>query len=131
MRLEDLPDDFTPEQFMQLDREGLDQVPYEVKKWICQAKGCKNGTKVRDYGILPWIWLHRNSKYSHRVPHAYWCDTSNRFNMCGKHSKMFRHLEKIYGFSASYDKLMQPFYGEKALEPIKEMEIIKQIENIR
>lgn len=128
MKLSELPDDFTPEQFMRIDREGLDQVPYELKKWRCQAKGCCNGTKVRDYGILPWVWAHRNSQYSYRVPQAYWVNVSTHFNMCAKHLKMFKRLVKQFDFRSVYDKLMDPFAGIESLETIQKIETVKQIE---
>lgn len=105
MKLCDLPDDFTSEQFMQLDKESLDSIPYEQKKWQCQCKGCTNGTHVRDYSLSPFFFLDRNSKYCREHPEEYWNNLNFRYWLCGKHRKMFDRLEKMYGNEKTYLKL--------------------------
>jgi hypothetical protein len=107
MKLEELPDDFTPEQFMQLDKEALDSLPYTVLKWNCQCKKCSNGTTIRDYGIYPFYFLNRNSKYAARKPEEYWYKIIQGGNywLCGKHWKFFQRLKKKYDEGFIYHKL--------------------------
>jgi hypothetical protein len=38
MKLSELPDDFTPEQFMQLDADALNQLPYTIYKLTVALK---------------------------------------------------------------------------------------------
>lgn len=111
MKLKDLPDDFTPAQFRQLDRESLDAVPYVRRRWLCQCKGCTNGTHVRDYGLVElnglgiWAWLDRNSKNSRLKPSEYWMGPNNYW-LCGKHNKLFKRLESIYGIEHTWNRLI-------------------------
>lgn len=101
MKLEQLPFDFTREQFMTLDKESLDRIPYTKYRWLCQCKGCQNGTTVRDYGLTEfnplgmWIFLHRNSKNAERNPRDYWLGPNNYW-LCGKHWRFVHKLYAIY-----------------------------------
>lgn len=104
IKLADLPDDFTPDQFRNLDRESLDSVSYTLKKWLCQCKGCTNGTTVRDYG-LPIYMLNRNSKRSHDNPRDYWMGRNNYW-LCGKHNRFFKKLEKRFDFEHVWRRLI-------------------------
>jgi hypothetical protein len=107
MTLAELPNDFTPQQFMQLDKPSLDRLPYDIYKWNCQCKGCDNGTTVRDYGIAPFYFLNRNSKYCFEHPKEYWHRVyqGGNFWLCGKHLKFYNRLKKIYGERATYLRL--------------------------
>ncbi|RYZ49912.1 MAG: hypothetical protein EOP49_15165 [Sphingobacteriales bacterium] len=79
MTLDELPEDFTPDQFMQLDRASLDLVPYDTVRWQCKIKLCKRYTRMRDYGIAPW--------YYH--PRMGWKNPYRNWLMCSKHWKRF------------------------------------------
>lgn len=105
MKLEDLPDDFTFEQFRRLDKASLDKVPYTLLHWNCQAKGCKNGTTIRDYGLDGWYFMHRNSKAAERDPSNYWLGFNNYW-LCGKHNKIFKRLIKSFTIDHVFAKLM-------------------------
>lgn len=131
MKLEDLPDDFTPEDFMLLDRESLDQVPYTRRKWLCQCKGCINGTAVRDYGISPFFFLDRNSKQSRYAPYGYWNDLRKYIWLCGKHRKFIKRLEKSYDYSHIYWRVMDnclPYEGKLVTLSEASMIIIQKTE---
>lgn len=106
MKISELPDDFTPEQFMKLDRESLDSVPYELKKMMCQCKNCKNGTHVRDYGISPFFLLNRNSKHSLKKPEDYWWNANLYIWLCGKHWLLCERLRKRFDVDHIQRKLM-------------------------
>lgn len=121
MKLEDLPDDFTPEQFRRLDRESLDQVPYTLMKWVCFCTGCNNGTKIRDYGI-GWYLLHRNSKRSHTIPEDYWRGRNNIY-LCGKHGYLFDKLENRFDIAHIYRRLFGDDYATRPQQRI----VIKEI----
>ncbi len=121
MKLSELPEDFTPEQFMQLDREALDQIPYERKKWICQVKGCCGGTHVRDYGLSPWFMLDRGSKKSIDHPQEYWRNLDYKIWLCCKHWKRFDKLFDRYGWDHVARRLLKP-------EPLVEQKLI-DVEN--
>lgn len=103
MKLKDLPDDFTREQFMLLDKESLDAVPFTRLRWLCQCKGCTNGTHVRDYGLVDfnprgiWAFLDRNSKYAAKNPSDYWMGPNNYW-LCGKHNRLFKRLKGRFDF---------------------------------
>lgn len=107
MKLQDLPDDFTFDQFRRLDKAGLDAVPYTLLHWACQCKGCKNGTTVRDYGLTGWFFLHRNSKAAERDPSSYWMGWNNYW-LCGKHNKLFKRLVKSYDIDHIFRRIMDP-----------------------
>jgi hypothetical protein len=96
MRLDQLPDDFTPEQFMQLDKESLDKIPFDRKRWLCQCKGCSNGTHIRDYGLSPFYFLDRNSKRSFDKTADYWSNLNTTYWLCGKHAKWIKKLGKTF-----------------------------------
>lgn len=98
LTLEQLPDDPTPTQIRLLDRDSLDAIPYERRRWCCAAKGCTNGTHVRDYGIAPWYFLDRGSKQSREKPYRYWYRVPFTWWACGRHNKAYRRLLKA-GFS--------------------------------
>lgn len=127
MKLEDLPDDFTPEQFRQLDKKSLDAVPFTRMRWLCQCKGCKNGTHVRDYGI-GWYFLDRNSKAAAKNPHDYWMGVRNYW-LCGKHNAMFKRLKNRFEF----EHIWRRFIDENktvlvSIEDADNMQTVKQIE---
>lgn len=107
MKLADLPNDFTPEQFRQLDKESLDAVPFVRFRWLCQCKGCQNGTHVRDYGLGSWWFLDRNSKAAENDPRRYWMGRRNYW-LCGKHNKLFKRLEKRFDFEHIWRRLIDP-----------------------
>lgn len=133
MKLADLPDDFTREHFMQLDKESLDAVPYTRMRWLCQCKGCNNGTHVRDYGLGPfdqrgiWAFLDRNSKWAAKNPGDYWMGPNNYW-LCGKHNKLFKRLQKTYEMDHIWRRLLD--IEKTVLVPVPggEMTVIKQIE---
>lgn len=126
MKLSDLPDDFTPLQFRQLDKDALDAVPFTRMRWLCQCKGCNNGTHVRDYGI-GWYFLDRNSKAAAKNPRDYWMGINNYW-LCGKHWKFFKRLEKTYGHEAVFNKLIDQ--AKTVLIPMdnQNMETVRRIE---
>lgn len=127
MKLSEIPDDCTPEQFMQLDKESLDQIPYKRMRFVCQVKGCTNGTHVRDYGLEPWYFLDRNSKYAKLAPAELWYNLNVRFWLCGKHYKFYDKLVKIYGVEATQAKLLTE-WRKNLIEVSSKMDIIHQIE---
>lgn len=106
MKLSQLPDDFTPEQFMQLDKESLDQIPYTVMHLNCHGKGCKNGTHVRDYGVSPYYFLHRNSRGAANNPGKYWLNLSRKMWLCAKHWKILDRLGPIYGYPKVEERVL-------------------------
>jgi hypothetical protein len=111
MKLEQLPDDFTREQFMLLDKESLDRVEYVRRRWLCQVKNCTNGTHVRDYGLEPfnprgmWLFLDRNSKYAQANPRDYWMGPNNYW-LCGKHNTMFKRLKSRFSIDHIFQRVM-------------------------
>lgn len=67
-----------------MSREELDNVAYDLKKWVCQCKGCINGTKVRDYGISPqYFWPCKKGG---------WINLNTNFFICGKHNHWIKKL---------------------------------------
>lgn len=132
MKLEELPDDFTVNQFLALDRDALDQIPYELKKWQCQIKGCTNGTTVRDYGLEErWYHLHRNSKYAKSHPVELWLNLESQFWMCSKHYKFFHKMVDRFGRDHAYRRLVDTSrWPYEKLFPISDtnMKTVKQIE---
>lgn len=86
------------EELKAMTPEELDKVPFELKKWCCQAKGCTNGTKIRDYGISPHF-------YSHRKGWGWMLLTKNYF-LCGKHDKFYRRLLKSFSPHHVHEKLI-------------------------
>lgn len=83
-----------------MSRAELDLVPFDTFKWVCQAKGCCNGTKIRDYGIAPTYWSNRIK--------GEWFELGDFFWMCSKHFKIWKHLVKNYPEEKVYDRLMDP-----------------------
>lgn len=129
MKLADLPDDFTPEQFRQLDRESLEEVPFTRATWVCQCKGCTRGTMVRDYGLAPWYWLQRNSKRSHAQPQRYWFYLDTWHWLCSKHNAMFKKLAKRFDIGHIQQRFLDP--GKTKIVPLPDkdnMDTVKQIE---
>ena len=90
MKLEDLPDDFTPEQFMELDADSLNQIPFETGKWQCKIKFCKCFTRVRGYSINPFFYHKRGTKDLKTGLMVHWFDCRNRFFICQKHKKYWK-----------------------------------------
>lgn len=86
-------------QLYEMSREELDLVPFTVVKWQCQAKGCCNGTKVRDYGIKPIYWRQK------LLPSEFF-NVDAWFWMCAKHLKFWKRLIKKYPEEHVYKKLM-------------------------
>jgi len=127
MKLADLPNDFTPDQFRQLDKESLDAVPFVRLRWLCQCKGCNNGTHVRDYGLEIWFFLDRNSKAAARNPRDYWMGRRNYW-LCGKHNKFFKRLKKRFDFDHVWRRLIDPAKEVLVECDRKNMAIVKQIE---
>jgi hypothetical protein len=134
MKLKDLPDDFTPEQFRQLDKESLDAVQYVRRRWLCQVKNCKNGTHVRDYGLEPfnprgiWAFLDRNSKGATENPRNYWMGPNNYW-LCSKHNALFKRLIKRFEIDHIFAKVMDvekevvvDIPGASGLDVVKQIE---------
>lgn len=69
-----------------MSKEELDNVPYETVWWICEAKGCCRGTRVRDYGIGPEYWDKRYGFFS----------INERFILCAKHWPFWQRLIKNF-----------------------------------
>lgn len=111
MKLDQLPDDFTPEQFRRLDKESLDAVPFVRRRWLCQVKNCTNGTHIRDYGLGPfnqrgiWAFLDRNSKNAQKNPSDYWMGPNNYW-LCGKHNALFKRLVKRFSVEHIFARVM-------------------------
>jgi hypothetical protein len=117
MKLEDLAEDCTPQDFMLLERESLERVPYTLLKWGCQAKGCTGGTTVRDYGIAPFYFLNRNSKKSTVYPWLYWQNVGERFWLCGKHWKFYDRLVPRFGQNRVMARLLDTVPALDKLTP--------------
>lgn len=100
MKIEELKDDFTYQDFKHLDKSELDILPYEIYRWDCCCKDCSNGTTVRDYGFAPHYFLNRNSKKSFQTPRIYWCNLDLQVWFCGKHFSYY----KRFGFEVMWDK---------------------------
>ena len=128
MKLSQLPDDFTPQQFMQLDKESLDQIPYDRYKWYCQCKGCSNGTHVRDYSSEPWYFIDRNGKGATNRPDKYWVDVSCHYWTCSKHNKFVRRMVKTYGWEATAKKLLD--FNKVTLDYVSSVSVTQQIETL-
>ncbi len=75
--------------------EDLQNVQSDVLKWNCAAKGCKNGTWVKDFGIHPEYYWRKK-----------WINLKLHFFLCGKHNKFFKRLQKSFSFDAVYNKLI-------------------------
>ncbi|RKS00434.1 hypothetical protein [Flavobacterium sp. 102] len=69
-----------------MPQEELDNVPFQIVWWICEAKGCCRGTRVRDYGIGPEYWDKRYGFFS----------INERFILCAKHWKFWQRLIKNF-----------------------------------
>lgn len=41
---------------MSLERDKLEFVPYDMKKWQCCVKGCNRFTRVKDFGCSPYFY---------------------------------------------------------------------------
>lgn len=92
MKIEDLKEDFSFWDFINLDKQELDVLPYSVFKWNCCCRDCENGTTVRDYGFEPHYFLNRNSKRSVLRTRDYWNNLSIRIWFCGKHNEYYKRL---------------------------------------
>ena len=86
MKLSDLPDDFTPDQFMQLNAESLEQVSFTVVRWQCKIKLCKCFTRLRDYGLDP-LYYSKRGIISPDGKVIHWVNTREIFLICRKHKK--------------------------------------------
>lgn len=113
MKLADLPDDFTPEQFRQLDKESLDAIPFVRRRWLCQCKGCTRGTHVRDYGLEEfnprgiWALLDRNSQDAAKHPDRYWMGPNNYW-LCGRHDALFKRMRGKFDFEHVWRRFIDP-----------------------
>lgn len=96
MRIEDLPEEPTIEDFKNLSKQELDRIPYDVLKAKCCFAGCKNGTTVRDYGFAPVFFLNRNSKAAAKCPKLYWMNFDLMVWYCGKHWQYLKRLGTEY-----------------------------------
>lgn len=83
---------------MQLDRESLDRIDFDLKKWCCQCKKCDNHTKIRDYGIAPY-YFHTRKGWG-------WNNLYYQYYLCSKHTKFFRHLKKRFDIQVIEDKML-------------------------
>jgi len=81
-----------------MSREELDLVDYGLKKWLCQCKGCTNGSKVRDYGISPWFYWAKKGEG--------WLDLTVNYLLCYKHNKLYKRLLKNYDREKVQRKLL-------------------------
>ena len=78
----------------------LDLVPYDTVKLICQAKGCKRFTRVRDYGL-------KDVYYSKRfIGKEKWHDIKHRFFLCAKHWKFYDRLIKRFDTWRVQEKIL-------------------------
>lgn len=108
MKLHELPDDFTGDQIRELDRDGLDALPYSILAWECCVQGCTGGTAVRDYGLAPWFLLHRNSKAFDRNPGKFWVKCDRTVWLCSKHNKQYKQDGAIKFFRNTDHSLNPP-----------------------
>ena len=102
MRIDNLPNNFTFLDFIELDKDDLDALPYDVYRWNCCCKDCNNGTTIRDYGFSPNYFLNRNSKKSKMTPQIYWFRVDVQRWFCGKH---FEYLKRL-GDQIMWDKFI-------------------------
>lgn len=86
-----------------LSKQELDLLPYDVLKWHCCCKGCKNSTTVRDYGVSPYYFLNRNSKEAQKHPLNYWNNLNVVYWFC-KHYQFLKRLGGEYMFEKYADK---------------------------
>jgi hypothetical protein len=99
-----------------MSKDELDKIPYQRKKWLCQCKGCTNGTHVRDYGVSPFFWLDRNSNWAQHSPEELWTDLTKFCWMCSKHRKLISRLRprfsdehirvRLYDLTSPIDRLI-------------------------
>ena len=78
---------------MGIKETDLPMRPYTEVKWNCYIPGCKGGAKIRDYGILPFLFdfrkrRRRKSKIGLILWRGGWFDISAHYYLCGKHSEM-------------------------------------------
>jgi len=73
-------------ELMSMSQDELDLVPYDTVKLICQAKGCKRHTKVRDYG-LPSVYYVKGFNKNDR-----WHNVIKSYFLCAKHWKLVQRL---------------------------------------
>jgi len=78
------------QELMKMSDKELDMVPFDVVKLICQVKGCKCHTKIRDYGLNPIYYVRRSVKNQ-------WWNIYYTFFLCPKHWKFYNKLVKLYG----------------------------------
>lgn len=88
------------EELMNMTREELDRVPYEIKLWGCQCKNCKNASRVRDYGVSPFFFSPRKGKKWG------WKDLRDWYYICGRHWKFYKRLLKSYDRKTIDNKLL-------------------------
>jgi hypothetical protein len=72
------------ERLRSMSREELERVPHQVKKWKCHCEGCGNGSRVWDFGILPWFYWPGK--------HRGWTNLNNTFLLCWKHYRLSKRL---------------------------------------
>lgn len=103
------------QELLRMPREQLDKVDFDLKKWECQAKGCICGTKLRDYGISPYFFRPTKKGVWHRLDTKFW--------LCGKHSKMYKYLVKIYGDAQVQKKLLD--FSVKPIDALTDIKFTK------
>lgn len=92
MKIENLPEEPTINDFKELEKQELDLIPYDVLFAKCCVVGCENGTTVRDYGFAPFFFLNRNSKSAMKHPEKYWLNFAEIVWFCGKHNEYYKRF---------------------------------------
>jgi hypothetical protein len=85
-------------ELMSMSQDELDLVPYDTVKLICQAKGCKRHTKIRDYGLSPVYYVRRYS--------LKWWNIEKIFFLCPTHYKFYYRLLKSFDAKHVIDKII-------------------------
>jgi len=85
------------QQLLNMTREELNNVDYDLKRWPCQCKKCTRGTRVRDYGISPWYYWPCKKK---------WVRLDETWLYCGKHWKFYKRLLKSFDIRTIDNKML-------------------------
>lgn len=86
------------QELKQMSEKELLLVPFDAVKLLCQVKGCKCHTKIRDYGLNPVYYVKRSD--------IKWWDIRKHFFLCAKHWKFYRRMIKIYDENRLQDKII-------------------------
>ena len=84
-------------ELLNMTRDQLDKVDYDLKRWPCQCKKCTRGTRIRDYGISPWYYWPANKK---------WIRLDRNFFMCSIHWKFSKRLLKSFDLETVYRRIV-------------------------